>query len=89
MTRRSKGREMLARLAMSRLLRPDSSPTCWARSSTLSANTAGWTFAQGRGRDLEREYVEGMYWDGALLNRDLSTDLPAHARASWKMRPSW
>jgi chaperonin GroEL len=29
----------------------------------------------GRGRDLEREYVEGMYWDGALLSRELATDV--------------
>lgn len=29
----------------------------------------------GRGRDLEREYVEGMHWDGALLSRDLATDM--------------
>jgi chaperonin GroEL len=28
----------------------------------------------GRSRDLEREYVEGMYWDGALLSRELATD---------------
>ena len=33
----------------------------------------------GRGRDLEREYVEGMYWDGSLLSRDLATD-PARLR---------
>lgn len=29
----------------------------------------------GRGRDLEREYVEGMYWDGGLLSRELTTDV--------------
>ena len=28
----------------------------------------------GRGRDLEREYVEGMFWDGGLLSRELATD---------------
>jgi chaperonin GroEL len=28
----------------------------------------------GQGRDLEREYVEGMFWDGGLLSRDLVTD---------------
>ncbi|MGE5603542.1 MAG: chaperonin GroEL [Nitrososphaerales archaeon] len=28
----------------------------------------------GRGRNLEREYVEGMYWGGALLSRELATD---------------
>lgn len=33
----------------------------------------------GRGRDLEREYVEGMYWDGSLLSRELATD-PARLR---------
>jgi chaperonin GroEL len=28
----------------------------------------------GRGRELEREYVEGMYWDGGLLSREMITD---------------
>ncbi len=28
----------------------------------------------GRGRDLEREYIEGMYWDIGLLSRDMITD---------------
>jgi chaperonin GroEL len=29
----------------------------------------------GRGRDLEREYVEGMFWGGTLLSRELATDV--------------
>lgn len=28
----------------------------------------------GRSRELEREYVEGMYWSGGLLSRDMITD---------------
>lgn len=28
----------------------------------------------GRGRELEREYVEGMYWDGGILSRQMITD---------------
>lgn len=28
----------------------------------------------GRGRELRREYVEGMYWDEGLLSRRLATD---------------
>lgn len=28
----------------------------------------------GRGRDLEREYVEGMYWDGGIISRDMITN---------------
>lgn len=28
----------------------------------------------GRGRELEREYVEGMYWDGGVLSRQMLTD---------------
>jgi len=32
----------------------------------------------GRGRELEREYVEGMYWKGKLLSRQMITD---HARS--------
>lgn len=27
----------------------------------------------GRGRELEREYVEGMYWDGGLISREMFT----------------
>jgi chaperonin GroEL len=30
---------------------------------------------KGKGRELEREYVEGMYWDGGLVSRDFITDL--------------
>jgi chaperonin GroEL len=28
----------------------------------------------GRSRELEREYVEGMYWDGGVLSREMITD---------------
>jgi chaperonin GroEL len=28
----------------------------------------------GRGRDLEREYVEGMYWERGILSREMITD---------------
>jgi chaperonin GroEL len=28
----------------------------------------------GRGRELEREYVEGMYWDGGLFSREFIQD---------------
>lgn len=28
----------------------------------------------GRGRELERQYVEGMYWDGGILAREMITD---------------
>jgi len=31
---------------------------------------------EGRGRDLEREYVEGMYWEWGLHSRDMIADLP-------------
>lgn len=34
----------------------------------------------GRGREFQREYVEGMYWPGALLSRQFVTD-PARGRA--------
>jgi chaperonin GroEL len=30
----------------------------------------------GRSRDLEREYVEGMYWNGAIFSRAMITDIP-------------
>lgn len=30
---------------------------------------------EGRGRDLEREYVEGMYWEWGLFSRDMIADL--------------
>ena len=29
----------------------------------------------GRSRDLEREYVEGMYWSGAIFSREMITDV--------------
>lgn len=29
----------------------------------------------GRSRDLEREYVEGMYWNGAIFSRAMITDV--------------
>ena len=29
---------------------------------------------QGRGRELEREYIDGMYWDGGWLSRLMVTD---------------
>jgi chaperonin GroEL len=29
----------------------------------------------GQGRDLEREYVEGMYWTGGVLSREMLTDV--------------
>jgi chaperonin GroEL len=28
----------------------------------------------GRSRELEREYIEGMYWDGSLFSREMITD---------------
>lgn len=34
----------------------------------------------GSGRELEREYVEGMYWKGKLLSRQMITD-PGRSRA--------
>lgn len=30
----------------------------------------------GRGRELEREYIEGMYWKGGLLSRQMIRDHP-------------
>ncbi len=29
----------------------------------------------GRSRELEREYIEGMYWDGGLVSREMLNDL--------------
>lgn len=34
----------------------------------------------GRGRDLEREYVEGIYWSGGAVSRDMTNGKP-HNRA--------
>jgi chaperonin GroEL len=36
----------------------------------------------GRGRELEREYVEGMYWKGSVLSRQMITD---HTRLRTEM----
>ena len=34
----------------------------------------------GRSRELEREYIEGMYWDGGLVSREMLND-PENLRA--------
>ena len=36
----------------------------------------------GRSRELEREYVEGMYWEGGILSREMITD---HAKLRAEM----
>jgi chaperonin GroEL len=36
----------------------------------------------GRSRELEREYVEGIYWEGGLLSREMITD---HAKLRTEM----
>jgi len=38
----------------------------------------GWLeIRPGRGRELEREYVEGIYWEGGVLSRQMLADQPA------------
>jgi len=37
----------------------------------------------GRSRELEREYVEGMYWDGGVFSREMITD---HAELGTEMQ---
>ena len=38
---------------------------------------------QGRSRDLEREYVEGIYWDGGWFSREMMND-PNNVRAEFE-----
>ncbi len=38
---------------------------------------------EGRGRELEREYVEGMYWERGLMSRQMATD-PQRLRAEFE-----
>jgi chaperonin GroEL len=37
-------------------------------------------FRTDRGREMDREYVEGMYWDGGILSREMFSDR-IHGRA--------
>ncbi len=38
---------------------------------------------EGRGRGLEREYVEGMYWERGLMSRQMTTD-PSRFKAEFE-----
>ena len=68
------GKEMLARLAMAVCFDAELAKVM-GEIFDIIGEYGGLDIRKGRGRDLEREYIEGMYWDGALLNRDLATDL--------------
>jgi chaperonin GroEL len=68
------GKEMLTRMALAVCFDPELAKVM-GEIFDIIGEYGGLDIRKGRGRDLEREYVEGMYWDGALLSRDLSTDM--------------
>lgn len=68
------GKEMLTRLAMAVCFDAELAKVM-GEIFDIIGEYGGLDIRKGRGRDLEREYIEGMYWDGALLSRDLGTDL--------------
>jgi chaperonin GroEL len=74
LARRVEGKAMLTRLAMAVCFDQELADVM-GEIFDIVGEYGGLDIRQGRGRDLEREYVEGMYWDGALLSRDLSTDV--------------
>jgi chaperonin GroEL len=68
------GKEMLTRLAMAVCFDAELAKVM-GEIFDIVGEYGGLDIRKGRGRDLEREYVEGMYWEGRLLNRELGTDL--------------
>ncbi len=73
MVRPVEGREALANLARS-VCFDDQLAAVLGEIFDIIGEYGGLDIRTGRGRDLEREYVEGMYWDGGLLSRELTTD---------------
>lgn len=78
MARPVEGRESLTHLAQSVCFDPPLAQVL-GEIFDIIGEYGGLDIRTGRGRDLEREYVEGMYWDGSLLSRELATD-PARLR---------
>jgi chaperonin GroEL len=74
MTVKVEGKEMLSRLAMAVCFDAELAKVM-GEIFDIIGEYGGLDIRKGRGRDLEREYVEGMYWDGALLSRELGTDI--------------
>jgi chaperonin GroEL len=67
------GKEMLTRLAQAVCFDAELAKVM-GEIFDIIGEYGGLDIRKGRGRDLAREYVEGMYWDGALLSRELGTD---------------
>ena len=73
MTVHIRGRENLARLAETLCYDPDLSRILGEIFDTLG-EYGRLEIRPGRGRELEHEYVDGMYWDGGWLSRLMVTD---------------
>jgi len=74
MTVQVSGKEQLARIAESLCYDPALSRLLGEIFDIVGAY-GRLEIREGRGRDLEREYVEGMYWEWGLYSRDMIADL--------------
>jgi chaperonin GroEL len=75
MTVRLSGKEQLARIAESLSHDPPLAKLLGEIFDIIGAY-GRLEIRPGRGRELEREYVEGMYWEWGLHSREMITDLP-------------
>jgi len=75
------GKEKLAQLAESICYDPPLAKTL-GEIFDITGEYGHLEIRSGRSRELEREYVEGMYWDGGILSREMITD---HAKLRAEM----
>jgi len=81
MTIHLKGKELLAQIAESICYDPPLAKMLGEIFDIIGEY--GWLdIRSGRSRELEREYVEGIYWDGSIVSREMITD---HARLRTRM----
>ena len=79
MTTRLHGKENLARLAAT-IAHDEPLARMMGEIFDIVGEYGRLEIRQGRTRELEREYVEGIYWDGGWFSRDMMTD-PNQLRA--------
>ncbi|MCL4302391.1 MAG: chaperonin GroEL [Anaerolineae bacterium] len=77
MTVSASGKEQLAQIAESICYDPDLAKMM-GEIFDIIGEYGRLEIRPGRGRELEREYVEGMYWERGLVSREMITD---HSRA--------
>jgi chaperonin GroEL len=73
MTTHLEGKENLARLAAT-IAHDEEMAKMMGEIFDIIGEYGRLEIRQGRTRELEREYVEGMYWDGGWYSRDMMTD---------------